>query len=614
VKQTILPALSQGRARMIVLQQPDPAANGACNVPKARRYLLRQIGQICSTSCSHFFDRIDHNANGPFCFLAIFASTLPISSVCQRLETAGLGRDICPLNLQILIDEDLILGKKMFPLPYTPIRWRRLPKREKKSFWGKQKLAVTPGQNQPKLAHDSEHEESSSDESTSTTGSNQTSGLVSPQQETNNHSQSAVTNLPSNHHNPEEYVPPPATTVAYENRVITGLSLTLNESLQDDYEPPEVDLRAAPTQSDYKINHEINGPPADTPSQSQLTGFSAQNSALQVRYFGISDDALIHCLCCGAIDHSTRECSAMRCETCGAAGEHFLAACPLNKRCSKCREVGHDADSCSAKLKLSAITGDANCLLCAQRGHFEDECALLWTTFAPDPTTVSQGSPVQPMCYQCGSSRHWGDDCPMRNRRANYTSNSFSLRYASLISPIQAQNGSTRQVPEWNSDENDDDFNFLHARKVYQKPTGISMNISLNNAAMNDHTRGSHALHPPPPPFPDSTNSSDDFSIRGRANVVNYHSSGTNNLPPITIRGSHAQQSMTSGASHHQPTNNTNRSHFQPPLPKEPPPPFLTGSREEYPAPRNYRPHPLPAMPSRRARGSSYSSYRGRRH
>jgi hypothetical protein len=605
IKGTIQTPASQGLARIIILQQPNITIKGAYNRLKMRMKLLQQIGKICSPFCANVLARVESHVSGeePFCFLAIFANHGEIDSVCQNLRTANFGDDVVSFQLQTGQDEDMILGKTSLPRPNTTTKWRTLSRKERQIFRGnivlpKDEHVVDGVQNKQSSAHASDDEASSSDESSSMTTSNQNMAMVSRNKKPHVHPATPVTNVWSNLHTAEEYVPPPAMAVAYENTAIAGLSLTLNESPHDDYEPPGVDLTALPHQSNDKVNNEPITLHENHITRMQLTDSNMHDGILQVRYFGISNEGVIHCLCCGAVGHSIKDCRANECETCGAVDHHFQAACPLNIRCSKCREVGHDASVCSAKLKLSATAGDATCLMCAQRGHFEDVCPSIWTTFTPD---VSQGRPIQPMCYQCGSSRHWGDDCPMRNRRAEYASDTFSLRYACLVSPDHVQPVSTHRLPEPNSDENDDDFNFLNTRKLHQKPkTGISMNISLNNALMNKPTQDSYSPNPPPPPLPSSTNPADHFVIRGRASdPERFHS---------------WQTPGTSTSSHYQPSINTNRAQFQPPLPDEPPPPFFGGDRDDYRTSSNYRPHPLPPLPSRRVTESSYRAYRGRRN
>ncbi|OCL15007.1 hypothetical protein AOQ84DRAFT_279853, partial [Glonium stellatum] len=134
---------------------------------------------------------------------------------------------------------------------------------------------------------------------------------------------------------------------------------------------------------------------------------------LQTRYWGISNpDDLVRCTICAHEGHMAETCPSRTCKHCQACDEHFSLECPTQRKCKKCRERGHVQKDCPSKLARSVADGFF-CDLCGESGHVEEECSLLWRTFFPeDVPNLNKVETLSCCCYQCGSDRHWGDDCP----------------------------------------------------------------------------------------------------------------------------------------------------------------------------------------------------------
>ncbi|KAK3639818.1 hypothetical protein LTR56_012198 [Elasticomyces elasticus] len=140
-----------------------------------------------------------------------------------------------------------------------------------------------------------------------------------------------------------------------------------------------------------------------------------QDQRLQAKYFMLTDpDAYCLCLSCGDAGHEESSCPANACAHCGRTGAHFAAACPTYRKCGKCRQRGHDAAHCTRR----AVQGggqDDPCDVCAHTGHVEEECADLWRTIgtvdAQRQVTRIAAPGMRKACYNCGSNKHWGDNC-----------------------------------------------------------------------------------------------------------------------------------------------------------------------------------------------------------
>ncbi|KAK5753547.1 hypothetical protein LTS12_016387 [Elasticomyces elasticus] len=140
-----------------------------------------------------------------------------------------------------------------------------------------------------------------------------------------------------------------------------------------------------------------------------------QDQRLQAKYFMLTDpDAYCLCLSCGNTGHDESTCPANACAHCGTIGAHFAAACPAYRKCGKCRQRGHDAAHCTRRA-VQGGGADDPCDVCAHTGHVEEECTDLWRTIgtvdAQRQVTRVAARSMRKACYNCGSNKHWGDNC-----------------------------------------------------------------------------------------------------------------------------------------------------------------------------------------------------------
>ncbi|RDW82203.1 hypothetical protein BP6252_03315 [Coleophoma cylindrospora] len=131
---------------------------------------------------------------------------------------------------------------------------------------------------------------------------------------------------------------------------------------------------------------------------------------LQEKYFPVpSGQEVLHlCLACAASGHHVDTCPSMVCKKCGARN-HPALFCPQNKRCGKCRDLGHERSECPEKL-LAARTEAVPCDLCKSVEHIESACPILWRSFQLSGE-VKKIHELQIHCFCCGGTGHYGLDC-----------------------------------------------------------------------------------------------------------------------------------------------------------------------------------------------------------
>ncbi|EKG10317.1 Zinc finger CCHC-type protein [Macrophomina phaseolina MS6] len=311
-----------------------------------------------------------------------------------------------------------------------------------------------------------------------------------------------------------------------------------------EYTPP-----SPPPQNDNPIQI------SKDPTRTRMSQLSEEERQLQARYFGSARDSdPVHCVTCAQPGHMQESCPSRTCQHCKAVDQHFSQACPMVAKCTKCRERGHAKENCPSKLARTAADGFF-CDLCNQAGHVEEDCSRLWRTFDPDKIpNLNKVARLTVSCYQCGSHLHWGDDCPMRPRRAAVNCDTFSAKEANkyLIDPDAAaaelrQNGYSGQ------------------------------GLSIKGRAQNQHTYFTSS---------DSEGDIDNF-YRNKRNSNNGPSRGNIriNAGAGARGGRFSQQNDRNGGNngggggYNEPRNSSNQFQpvnrgWQPPLPNEPPPPL----------------------------------------
>ncbi|KIX01527.1 uncharacterized protein Z518_09253 [Rhinocladiella mackenziei CBS 650.93] len=153
----------------------------------------------------------------------------------------------------------------------------------------------------------------------------------------------------------------------------------------------------------------------------RLADLSPDDLDLQLKYalFDVDRDQIdlsrpAVCLACLRADHTEQLCPEKTCQYCAAVGQHSSRLCPKIRRCAKCRERGHTAESCTANLGVTTVP----CDLCGSLKHLEDACPH---RFFPAELNVNSG-PVRLWisCCVCASKSHLVGDCPSADRDAAF--------------------------------------------------------------------------------------------------------------------------------------------------------------------------------------------------
>lgn len=242
---------------------------------------------------------------------------------------------------------------------------------------------------------------------------------------------------------------------------------------------------------DALMNYSLSDPIEITDGRSQsspdrpkvLADLSDYDLRMQIRYTALTKQAheidmnqFVKCLVCAQTGHMGKDCPALTCRTCGAYKKHFTHACPQSRKCRKCREPGHAKEDCPYKLPR-IVASEIICDLCQQQGHTEDKCEMLWRTF--NFTDHSRPSVrIRMACYSCGSSNHFGNDCPSREPGKRIWSSTWSTKgpggrkgeYLSSVEySIKGRAGQSEVALDAGSE---DDLANFHRPKITRAPRG----------------------------------------------------------------------------------------------------------------------------------------------
>lgn len=169
--------------------------------------------------------------------------------------------------------------------------------------------------------------------------------------------------------------------------------------------------QAAHLQLQGDLDQVINN--ATNPKDMHLADLDTDQLEVQLKYafFDVNRDQVdlnrpARCLGCLQEGHAEQDCPEKKCTYCAAVGQHSSRRCPLIGRCSLCREQGHNADSCTADLKVTTVP----CDLCGTFNHVEEACPQ---RFFPRGAHVLK-SPIELWisCCCCASKSHLVGDCP----------------------------------------------------------------------------------------------------------------------------------------------------------------------------------------------------------
>lgn len=177
----------------------------------------------------------------------------------------------------------------------------------------------------------------------------------------------------------------------------------------------------------------------------RLGDLSAEDFENQVRYtlFHLNRDQidlnrLVVCTTCLQEGHLESSCPESNCIHCGAEGEHPSRTCPTYRRCLKCRQRGHDVDTCISKLRDASIP----CDLCDSNEHFENTCP---TRFFPKQRSVKTGEvKLWISCCICASKTHLVGDCAERRSGAQTSVWCLQSLDANQISNLSLEAGTRK--------------------------------------------------------------------------------------------------------------------------------------------------------------------------
>lgn len=150
----------------------------------------------------------------------------------------------------------------------------------------------------------------------------------------------------------------------------------------------------------------------------RLKDLSEDQLAAQLKYafFDTSREDVdlnlpVICLTCLTSGHTEQTCPEHVCTHCAAIGEHVSRLCPKVARCSRCREQGHGADSCTG-MKVTTVP----CDLCAGLNHTELSCPRRFFKSGTIDGTKSVSLWIS--CCKCASKVHLVGDCPDADKMA----------------------------------------------------------------------------------------------------------------------------------------------------------------------------------------------------
>jgi protein AIR1/2 len=142
----------------------------------------------------------------------------------------------------------------------------------------------------------------------------------------------------------------------------------------------------------------------------RLADLSADELEDQYKYcfYGMARDQIdinrpVICIECLQEGHMQSTCPEKYCSY-NHGQQHSKLQCPQYRRCTKCRERGHDALTCKSKLKQAVV-----CDFCSSNHHVESECSLRFF-----PSTKPAGTATMKLwisCCNCASKSHLVGDC-----------------------------------------------------------------------------------------------------------------------------------------------------------------------------------------------------------
>ena len=201
------------------------------------------------------------------------------------------------------------------------------------------------------------------------------------------------------------------------------VSLASDQSAKDD----------AHTQLQGDLERSLAATPTSMPISTtaqpllRLGDLSSEEFEKQVRYtlFQLNRDQIdynrpVVCITCLREGHLETACPDSNCIYCGARNEHSSRTCPSHRRCLKCRQRGHDVDTCISKLKDTSVP----CEYCSSGKHLENACPMRF--FPARNANDRDEIKLWISCCICASKTHLVGDCPQQ--RPSDEASAWSLR------------------------------------------------------------------------------------------------------------------------------------------------------------------------------------------
>lgn len=144
------------------------------------------------------------------------------------------------------------------------------------------------------------------------------------------------------------------------------------------------------------------------------------------------------CLTCSGSGHTRDSCPFRICRWCRKEDAHPYLACPLRRRCAKCKQLGHILRECTEKLKV-VVDQPLRCKYC-DKGHQDEECDLLFRVYFPDPEKANKIKHLPVQCYKCGTPGHDGTVCSYRTAPALPIDHVWSSEHRTVYIDANSEN------------------------------------------------------------------------------------------------------------------------------------------------------------------------------
>ncbi len=205
-------------------------------------------------------------------------------------------------------------------------------------------------------------------------------------------------------------------TSGFQNTTTESSARPKNTELPSTSIDEDVDMQLQAENMQYARSH-ANGVLADAALSPQpglrLRDLPPEQLQLQLKYalFDVHPEQVdldrpVVCLTCLSEGHVEEACPERICVHCSAVDQHTSRTCPRIGRCSRCREPGHGAESCTAGIKVTTVP----CDLCGAFNHVEASCPRRF--FLSDALSCGGTLKLWISCCRCASKSHLVGDCP----------------------------------------------------------------------------------------------------------------------------------------------------------------------------------------------------------